>query len=604
MKTFESVGIKFRAGARGLIKTECHACQDDRVKHKHDKPLSVHVEEGWWNCHHCGYSGNLKEPEKKSYIRPQKITESPTEKMVLWFGARFITKQTLEKFQVAHKDEWMPQAQALSSCIVFPYIKDGKPVNNKFRDGAKNFKMEKGGELVVFNYDGIRGKKVAVITEGEIDALSVFEAGVCDDNTIGVCSVPNGASKGSQKLEYLDNSWEAFAGVEKIIIATDADDPGVALKAELSRRFGKHRCSDIVYPPGCKDLNEVLVKHGKDAVKACIAQSKPIPVEGIYRLSDFESDVDFLYENGYQSGATIGYREFDEHMNFNPGQLTVVTGIPGSGKSTFLDQVLVRLTSRNGWKHGICSFEKQPITKHISYFSRCYIGKPFLPHSTVPRMDRQEKDAAKVWINDSFFWFKVRDEDVSIEGIISRARHLVTAHGINSLVIDPYNYLESRRKATQTETEYISEVLGALCDFARDYDIHVFLVAHPTKMAKAKNKEFEVPNLYNIAGSHNFYAKPDNGWTVHRNRSDNTTVVYIQKIRYEPENGKLGNVGFMFDPATGRYREEGEPNFVSEYLWGKDKLTQTEIAYAANNEPASHKIFEGRHVTDNEPLPF
>jgi len=600
MKTFASFDIQVPAGAIGNVKTKCPACKNDRKKNKNDKPLSVNIADGIWNCHNCGYSGTLFEREKKAYIRPTPITQTASEKAAKWFEGRKLTAETLNRFGIVEKREWMPQLNAEANCVVFPYVKNGEVINYKFRDGQKNFKLVKDAELCIFNYDGVKGKKTAIITEGEIDAMSVFQAGVCLTGEIGVCSVPNGASKGNQKLEYLDNSWQAFNDCEKIIIATDNDDAGIALKAELSRRLGKYRCFDIFYPEGCKDFNEVLVKHGPNGIVDCLNGSKPMPIEGIHRLTDFDEEIEYVYENGFESGATVGYYEFDKHVNFGVGQVTILTGVPGSGKSTFLDQLLIRLSNRNGWKHGICSFEKQPITKHIVHLSQCYIGQPFYRPNPHEKMGRPEKDKAKIFLNDSFFWFKVRNADVSVDGILTRAIHLVKAFGINSLVIDPYNYIENNRKAAQTETEYVSEVLTKLCDFAKDYGVHVFLVAHPVKMNKGADGEFEVPNLYKIAGSHNFYSKPDIGIVVHRNRKDGTVVVYIQKVRYEPENGQLGSVGFLLDRETGRYREEGEPNFIQEYRWEKQP-EQIALPF----EPAPHKIFNAsRHVTDNDDLPF
>ena len=136
---------------------------------------------------------------------------------------------------IFNKNEWMPQTQREENCICFPYFKDGEMVNIKFRDARKSFKMVKDAELIFYNLSSISDKKFCIITEGEIDAMSVYEAGFgvpdVDAETgevketelskWGVVSVPNGASKGNQRLEYLYNCSDWFIGLHEIIIATD-----------------------------------------------------------------------------------------------------------------------------------------------------------------------------------------------------------------------------------------------------------------------------------------------------------------------------------------------------------------------------------------------
>jgi twinkle protein len=102
-----------------------------------------------------------------------------------------------------------------------------------------------------------------------MDCLSLHEAGI--HNSV---SVPNGASMGNQKLEYLDNCWEAFEGAKRIVLAVDSDAAGLSLREELARRLGKERCYTVSYPDGCKDANDVLLKHGKEAVQALNPEQK------------------------------------------------------------------------------------------------------------------------------------------------------------------------------------------------------------------------------------------------------------------------------------------------------------------------------------------
>lgn len=554
MTDYATYGIKIPSGSHGNVKATCPACtpHNRKVANKNAKDLSVNTDQGIWQCWNCGWSGTLKQREERNYTKPVEIKLQLSDKTVEWFKNRGINANTLKKFGITEKSEWMPQEGKEMNCICFPYLKDDKWTNIKFRDGKKNFKMVKDAELLIFNYDGVNGKKKVIITEGEIDAMSVYEAGFFD-----VCSVPNGASKGNQRLEYLDNSWAAFSESEEIVIATDNDEAGINLKNELIRRLGRDRCQEFIYPAGCKDLNEVLVKYGIDGIWGCINKSKPLPVEGICRLTDFVIDLDSVYAYGFPPGVTIGYSDFDNLLNFSTGQLTVITGIPNSGKSAFMDQVLLKLAERHGWNIGVCSFENQPITKHAANLAACYVGMPFYRKDDNSKMSPESYENAKKFLYDHFFWFKMKDEDLSCEGIVSRGKQLVKTHGIKALVIDPWNYMEHKRGNNMTETEYVSDVLSRLCNFAKDYDVHVFLVAHPTKIRKdPATGDFEIPNLYNISGSAHFFNKCDNGFTVYRDRKTNLVTVYIQKVRFF-YNGSIGSAEFTYDVHSGRYRPAG-----------------------------------------------
>ena len=166
---------------------------------------------------------------------------------------------------------------------------------------------------------------------------------------------------------------------------------------------------------------------------------------------------------------------------------------------------------------------------------------------------------AKQFLQEHFFWFKMADEDCTIDGILERMAMLVKTHGINYGVIDPYNYVESVRAMGQTETEYISEFLGKCCNFSKYHLIHLFIVAHPTKIKKIQGTpNFEIPTLYDISGSANWFNKPDNGFTVYRENSTNQVSVHIQKVRFFV-NGKKGMIEFDYDVHTGRYSEKNNP---------------------------------------------
>lgn len=547
MEKLKNLGINLKGRTSGTIKTKCPQCHETR-RHKSDEPLSVNISEGLYNCHNCGWSGKVSNVEKKEYQKPEFVKSSLNDKTISWFKTRGISEQTLLEFNVTESMEYMPQEHKEMRCINFNYFREHELINIKFRDAKKNFKMVKDAELIFYNINSIIGSKECIICEGELDAMSFHEAGYKS-----VVSVPNGASKGNQKLEYLDNCWSYFEGMEKIIIATDGDEPGQMLKDELARRLGKDRCWIFQYPEGSKDANEILVEAGVEGLKLCFNWIKEFPLEGIITVRDCEDELDYIYEHGYPKGKTIGFHEFDRHITFRPGELTTVTGIPGSGKSEFIDQIIMNLSKLYGWKWGIFSAENQPAQIHVSKLSEKYIAKRFFSPDPMLKMSVAEKDKAKEFINNHFFFIEFKDENLTVESLITKAKQLTNRKGINGYVIDPYNYIEHKRPNGMSETEYISDFMTKLSRLAKTYELHIFLVAHPTKINK-KDGVYEIPTLYNISGSAHFFNKTDNGFCVYRDFETNNVQVHIQKIRFK-FIGKIGMVEFNYNKENGCYSE-------------------------------------------------
>jgi twinkle protein len=458
-------------------KTICPQCSHSR-KHKNDLCLSVDKDRGLYNCHNCGYKGSVVEYQKKEYIKPHPRLQKVSDKTVKFFEARGISNNTLLRFGVTEALEWMPQFEKEVQAICFNYFRNEELVNIKFRGPTKSFKMAKDAELIFYNLDGIRGEKDVVITEGEIDCLSFYESGVYNS-----VSVPNGANKGSQKLEYLDNCWKDFEDKERIVLATDNDEAGLSLRSELVRRLGADRCFQVHFPADCKDANEVLLKHGKMAVAQLYENATPWPIEGIVSMGDMINDVLDYYENGYPEGVRAGIPTFDDYLSFYPGQLTVVTGIPGSGKSEFIDWVMASISKKHGWTWGVCSFECPPAI-HVTKIAEKFTDKSFgFRKDPSHRMNPENLEYALEMIDKHFHFIELSLIDVTMDGLIAKAEELVKKKGINGLLFDPWNCIEHKYEG-ESETKYVLECLNKLINFLGKYKVHGFLVAHTTKDRK------------------------------------------------------------------------------------------------------------------------
>ncbi len=562
MMNWDRYGIKIPYGrTSGNVKVYCPQCRDQRHD-KRDKSLSCDLATGMFKCHYCGFSGCAKEPdeqEKRKWmeqqpwfneapIRKQKpVYKKPThtgntslsQKALAWFSGRGISPATLTALKVTEGQEWMPQKNGKANTIQFNYYHNGELKNTKFRTGDKCFKLVSGAELLPYNIDSIKGCKECIITEGEMDALSFYECGRHD-----VVSVPNGANA---NLDYLDDYIEEyFDDKETIFIASDTDTKGVILRDELIRRFGAERCRVLEYGEGCKDANEHLMKYGSDSLLKCLANAPEIKLEGIFTVSDFEQSLDALFENGMQKGVTIGHDNFDRLLSFETKRLCVVTGIPGSGKSEFIDEIAERLNMRYGWRFAYFSPENAPLAYHASKLIEKFTGKKF----DKEHLSFGEYKQVKQHLETNFFFISPKD-NYRIDTILERAKFLVRRKGIKALVIDPYNRLEDESEG-QNETKYISKLLDKMTNFAQQNDILIILMAHPTKMPKTKDGKIEVPTLYDISGSANFYNKTDFGITVHRDRENNTVEVHVQKVKFR-HLGECGTALFKYNLNNGRY---------------------------------------------------
>jgi twinkle protein len=542
----EKLGIDLKGKTSGTHKIKCPKCNGKGYD------LSVNINEGLYKCHKssCGWSGRIRKPlpfrpiQKKEYVLPVWTNNtSLSENAVKWFSNRGISQKTLISAKISEGLEYMPQKEKKVNTIQFNYFREGILINSKFRTGDKCFKMVKDAELIFFNLDGIKDQKEIIITEGEMDALSFIEIGLTN-----VVSVPNGASKGNQQLEYLDNCIDYFEQAEKIVLATDQDEAGYALRDELIRRLGVEVCFKVDFVD-CKDANEYLVKYGAIALEEVVKNAREIPVEGIITVEDLLSDIAELYEGGLKKGQTIGLNDFDELISWIPGQLTMITGIPNQGKSEFLDFILSKLAIQHGWKFGIFSPENFPLALHVSKLAEKVIGKSFMWGNE--KMNVAEVDLALNFINEHYFFIRPKDEDFTLDNILEKAKYLVKKKGINGLVIDPWNTIEHHY--TTSETQYVSKVLARLTAFKQRYNIHIFLVAHPTKMRKDKNSgKYEIPTLYDISGSANFFNKADNGITVYRDFIDECTRIFVQKVKFK-HIGKQGMAEFRYNIKSGRY---------------------------------------------------
>ena len=553
MKSWSDLGIDVRGKSSGEIKTVCPQCSHTRKKRSYPC-LNVNIDKGMYNCWHCGWSGSIGKGNymkpyasgTKNYRKPEFKAQLLTESGMNYLAERGITPEVAARNQISMMKKYMPQREEEVMCIAFPFIKHGEIVNVKYRDKNKYFTQEGGAEKTWYKYDDI-DPKCTIITEGEFDALALEVAGFRHS-----ISVPDGAPTGNatnfeKKFSYLDVEDPSIESVEKFILAVDNDVPGRKLEEELARRLGKERCYRVQWPEDCKDANDVLVKLGKEVLSDCIRNAIPFPVDGIFELDAFGNDLDQIYTEGLPPGLTTGWANVDDFYRPMEGQWTLVTGVPGMGKSEWLDALAMNMTRMHHWVIGVCSPENQPITYHAAKLMEKYAGK------RLHKMTKEEYEEAKEWVG-VFFKF-VMPEDRTLDSLLAKAKLMVKRYGMKGLIIDPYNEItHTHRKDGISETEYISDFLAQLRGFARMMGIHIWLVAHPTKLQKGMDGKYPVPTGYDVAGSAHFFNKADNIIAIHRDKGDPMAYseVHVQKIRSR-WLGQLGQTFLEWDKSSGRF---------------------------------------------------
>jgi len=547
-ETFKDVGID--VGTRsGSFKMQCPRCQDNTS-------LSVDTTKGVWKCHKpkCDWHGGLKKDfqrptqwKQKEYFKPIYQNDGLSEKAEAWFQNRGISVGPTMTMRLSTQN----------GNIVFPYYMGGEVQMLKYRDANKNIKSSKNPRKVFYGIDQINTEEVHVV-EGEIDLLSYLQVGIDS-----VMSVPFGAGAVNAKRfgdldECFANCGDVLDPVKKFIIGVDSDAPGRNLEAELARRFGLEKCYRIIWPEGCNDANDVLVQHGEEALRECINNAQPFPVDGLYQVSNFQDQLEHLYEHGLDEGISTGSFALDQFYTVNPtGELCTVTGQPGDGKSSFVEWLMINLIN-TGMRFGMFSPEHHPVETHIARLAELIDGRPFgKEHPSHVRMsDIGLKNAIQKL--DDHLTFIVPDEmERTVDHLLELSKFLVKKQGVQGIILDPWNDIDHSNMG-ESETQYVRESLSKIRRFARNHRCNVWLIAHPTKQQKGTDGHYPVVRPWDISGSAHFYNMSDVCLSVFRDRreddNENKVEIHVQKCK-QKHIGRLGMVAMNYEYYNGRFSD-------------------------------------------------
>lgn len=621
------LNIEIHTDRRGWSKkVKCPFCDGGKT---HEKSFTYNWTSGGYKCHRgsCGKSGSVANTKEYKPLKSVYSEAVYNKKLDRFFESRGIDPKLAKEFGIA----------SLNGNPLFKYILDGEAVNAKARvliKGKKSFYQSEGAMKILYNLDSCEGKEDIIFVEGELDVLAV--ATVVDRKKYGIVSVDQGAGKwGSDltgKLECLINSYPYIKDAKRFHLFFDNDQPGLWLQKEFIRRYGSNKCNII--PKGLygnyNDANAVLMDDLYDEgvkqqkLREMVEGSVPAPMDYVLTVESVTPSMYNYYEHGFPKGITTGFKSLDPYYTCLKGEITVVTGIPGDGKSQNLRQIMLQMSIIHGFKWACFVPENYPFETFLAELIFTYLGKPVrVPEGGDPseRATLAEFTKALEFVNDHFYYIDYPHEKnhegkvemPTLQWLNEKFTYLRERFGVNGIVADPYNKISSTQQAFEREDQYLGRWFSEAKGIAKDYDAF-FLVAHPTKLAKAKNSDggTSIPNPgpYNISGGAQWNNAPDNVMSIYRpgrhsgDPNDLRVQIKIWKIRFQQAVGKEGTVDLYFDTKRGRYYEGGPGNRIDPFDGERKAVVEVQFLEDVPDVKKPAKTLEeklikiGREVAD------
>lgn len=512
---------------------------------------------------------------KYSYRYPTPVECENKDKVYEYFKLRKISPTTVDYCDVRQDEQGNVVFNYYDSNDVLTMVKY-RP-SRKIAKGENKTWCQKGADTtpLLFNMNRINTSKPLLITEGEPDAMAAIESGY-----INTVSVPLGAGN----FHWIEECWDWLEQFDSIIICSDNDEAGIKMQKEVVYRLGSWRCKIVNIPlfyeqedkqkVRVKDLNEVLYYFGKAKVMELIANASDTPVASIANISEIEDiDLDKI------DGILTGIKSIDkELMKLFYGTLTIFTGSPSAGKTSFLYQIVCQSLEQD---KGVWLFSKElPVTMTRNWLNYIMSGRRNLDcYQTKEGADFYKvKPSAKKSIGRYYNnkWFVYKDEQPSdLDSLLISAEETVRKYGVKLLIFD--NLMTIDMGATE-DNEFLkqTEVIKRLIGFAVKFNVSVLLVAHPRKMAVGTEVSmYDISGTANIANlAHRTIGlarvtkeqkkgipnKNGKGWQKEPNPYDVTFSVIKDRML-----GKMGyQCGLYYDNPSRRFytnREEFEYNY-------------------------------------------
>jgi twinkle protein len=540
-------GIQFKRRGDEAI-SNCPFCDPPDT----EKKFSINLATGAFNCLHlsrCGVKGSFYEFQKKfgdiperlnesrfinlekSYKKPKVVIKKPVDKVKEYLKGRGFTDETIEYFGFGLHD---------NDTVMIPFYRNNELILVKYRSITDKKKMwiEPGGEPILFNRDRIE-KEALVITEGEYDCAALYQYG------IESVSVPMGAGN----FQWVENEWDYIDTFNSIYICFDNDGPGIESAKKLAVKVGEWRCHLVTLPK--KDANECL-KSGvplEDMIR-CFANAKDIKPDSLVMPGHFRDRIQGLFRKGQGLfGVPTPWDKLNALLKgWRDGEVTVWSGMNGSGKSTILNQVIIGLAKK---KVKCCVYSgEMPPERYLRWAIIQYLEND----SPAP----ERIDETLEWMNEKIYILNIT-AIIEPDKLISDFEYAAQRYNVKQFFID------SLMKVMFKETdEYRQQQLfmSRLCNFAQKFDAHIHLVAHPRKPASDDDETGKV----DVKGSSDITNLCSNVITLQRLTESKKEA--IQKKGKTPADMKLflrknrefgieGIINMSFDVKTKIFSDGG-----------------------------------------------
>lgn len=453
-----------------------------------------------WICDRAGIQFTCPEQHVKTLARYRYPHEEPRtnnmQPVYDYLNSRGISKATVDYLDIradASGNVAFHTYDQYDTLTVVNYRKSYKTKENKCW-----FQKDADVADILWNMNRVNTTKPLVLTEGQIDTASVIEAGYL--NCVSIL-------KGCNGMGWIENCWDWLQQFDSIIVFSDGDAPGVKMRNEVINRLGAMKCKYVEIPHELefkdtgrmvpvKDANEILQARGKEYLLELINTAKDLPITSVAKLSEIKE-----LNPAEMDGFEVGIKQLDDElMKIFTGGVTLLTGLPSAGKTTFLNQVVLRAMD-SGYKTFLFSRE---LLNGMSkgWFAQVAAGRRNMKTLRLPTgkeyyvVEDEAKKQITEYYDDMFYIYK--DEEVNDEDKLFESMELcATKKGLRLFIID--NLLTVQLKTTGTDTNKAqTDFMNRLIRFSMQYDVVVLMVTHPRKLQSGADI-----GLFDVAGTQN-----------------------------------------------------------------------------------------------------